>query len=111
MELTTTKAGEVTVITLCSDHLDAGNADQFKQQLAPLLADNSTVLLDMSQVQFLDSAGLGSLLSGLRRLSAAGGDLRLFGLSRQVHGVFQMTRMHRIFDLFETQEQALAGAA
>ncbi|MDQ2731029.1 MAG: STAS domain-containing protein, partial [Armatimonadota bacterium] len=101
MELTTGKAGDVPVITIGSDHLDAGNADEFKQKLAPLIADSSTVLLDMSQVQFLDSAGLGALLSGLRRLSAAGGDLRLFGLSRQVHGVFQATRMHRIFDLFD----------
>jgi anti-sigma B factor antagonist len=58
-------------------------------------------------MEFMDSAGLGALLSCLRRLNGAGGDLKLFAMSKAVRSVVQITRMHRIFDIFDTKEEAL----
>src|SRR5579863_3084432 len=107
MELTTEKINDVTVASLIGDHLDASNADEFKRDMAPLLDGNACIVLDMSEIQFLDSAGLGALLSCLRKLSAGGGDLKLTGVSPQVRSVFHITRMHRIFDIFDTKEEAL----
>jgi len=107
MEITTEKSDNVAIATLVGDHLDASNADEFKRDMAPLLEANPRLILDLSDVRFLDSAGLGALLSALRKLSADGGDLKLIGVSQPVRSVFQITRMHRIFDIFNTKEEAL----
>ncbi|HUA85707.1 MAG TPA: STAS domain-containing protein [Bryobacteraceae bacterium] len=47
------------------------------------------------------------MLSCLRQLSAKNGDLKLFGMSKQVRGLFELVRMHRIFDIYPTREEAI----
>src|SRR5579883_2650766 len=98
--------GDVAVITPGVDHLDAGQVEEFKRDIAPALAEHRHVVLDMSPLSFVDSAGLGAILSCLRRLSAADGDLKLCGLSHPVKSVFELARMHRIFDIYDTPEDA-----
>lgn len=107
MEIGVEKAGEIAVVTLQGEHLDASVAEEFKRDIAPILAENTKVVFNMSHLQFVDSAGLGAILSCLRRLSAAGGDLKLCELSRSVRSVFEIARMHRIFDIFATRDEAV----
>ncbi len=107
MDLITEKLGEVAVVTVNGEHLDASDADEFRRVMAPVLTANSKVALDMSRLQFVDSAGLGALLSCLRKLISAGGDLKLYGLSKAVRTAFEITRMHRIFDIYATKEEAI----
>lgn len=109
MEIPVEKVGDIAVAVLPGDHLDAGLTEEFRRDIAPILDANQKVLFDMSGLRFVDSAGVGALLSCLRRLSGAGGDLKLFGLSKPVRAIFDMARMHRIFDLFETKEEAVAA--
>ncbi len=80
---------------------------EFKRDIAPLLEEDAKVVLDMSRLRFVDSSGLGAFISCLRKLNAKGGDLKLFGLSKQVHAVFELVRMHRIFDILGTREDAV----
>ena len=107
MEITTEKVQDITVVHLEGEHLDASNAEEFKRDIAPTLAGSAKVLFDMGGLQFVDSAGLGAILSCLRKLSAAGGDLKLYGMTKAVRAVFDIARMHRIFDIFGTREEAL----
>ncbi len=107
MEMGIDRVGDVAVVELRGERLDASIAEEFKRDVARLLEANSQVLFDMSHLRFVDSAGIGAILSCLRRLSAAGGDLKLFGVSKPVRGVFEITRMHRIFDIFDTKEEAV----
>jgi anti-sigma B factor antagonist len=109
MEMSVEKDGDLTVVVLRGEHLDAGNAEDFRRDIAPVLEANSRVVFDMSPLRFVDSAGLGALLSCLRRLDAAGGDLKLFGLTKPVRSVFDVARMHRIFEIFATKEEAVAA--
>src|SRR5207245_424654 len=102
MELTVQNRDGVAVVAVRVEHLDAGNAEDFKREIAPVLAENTQVVFDMSELQFLDSAGLGALLSCLRKLSTVGGDLKLYALTRPVRNVFDIARMHRIFEIFST---------
>ena len=111
MKMTVEKIGDVAVVELQGERLDASIAEEFKRDVAPLLEANSQVLFDLSHLQFVDSAGIGAILSCLRRLSAAGGDLKLFGVSKPVRGVFEITRMHRIFDIFGAKEEAVRAFA
>jgi anti-sigma B factor antagonist len=107
MEVTVEKTGDVAVVQVRGEHLDASIAEEFKREMTPLLEDNPRMVLDMSLLQFVDSAGLGAVLSCLRRLSAENGDLKLCGLTKPVRAVFEIARMHRIFDIFGTQEEAV----
>ena len=107
MEITTEKVGDVTVATPQGEYLIASNVEDFRHDAVPVLDSGPKVLLDMSHLQFVDSSGIGAILSCLRKLSASGGELKLFGLSKPVQGVFQVTRMHRIFDIFDTRDEAL----
>lgn len=50
---------------------------------------------------------MGAFISCLRKLNAKGGDLKLFGMSKQVHAVFELVRMDRIFDIVATKDEAV----
>jgi anti-sigma B factor antagonist len=107
MEIPAEKIGNVAVAVIPVDELDANNASEFKRDLAPLLQANTRLVIDLSRVRFLDSSGLGAMLSCLRQLSAKGGDLKLCGMSKQVRATFELVRMHRIFDILSTREKAV----
>ena len=61
----------------------------------------------MNQVNFLDSSGCGTILSCLRQLKTAGGDLKMFGLQQPVRTLFELIRLHRIIDIFNTRDEAI----
>jgi anti-sigma B factor antagonist len=107
MELATEKAGDVTVVTLPGEQLDAGNAKDFKRDVASLLEPRGKVVFDLAGLQFVDSSGLGAILSCLRNLNANGGDLKLCGMSKPVRALFELVRMHKIFDIYPTKQDAI----
>ena len=107
MEIVFDKVGDVAVAAVPVDELDAGNVGEFKRGVAPLLEANTKLVLDLSRLRFVDSSGLGAFISCLRKLNAKGGDLKLCGMSRQVRAVFELVRMHRVFDICSTSEEAV----
>ena len=107
MEMTKEQQGDILIVTPQGEFLDASNAEQFKRDSATLLEVSTRVVFDMSRLQFVDSAGLGALLSCMRKLSGAGGDLKLIGLTKPVRATFEVSRMHRIFDIYTTKEEAV----
>jgi anti-sigma B factor antagonist len=107
MEIPVEKIGEVAVVLLPLEELDAANVGELKRDLAPVLEANAKVVFDLTQLRFLDSSGLGAFLSCLRKLNAKNGDLKICGMSKQIRAVFELVRMHRIFDIFATREEAL----
>lgn len=94
---------------IASSNLDAGNVKAFKDQIASTLSASSSVLIDMEQLNFIDSSGLGALLSCLRTMNNKNGQLKLFGMSKPVRALFELVRMHRIFSIYNTREEALAA--
>lgn len=101
---------DVTVVVVPGISLDASNAKEFKQGLTPLLnTQSSKVVFDLQQVQFVDSSGLGGLLSCLRQLAAVGGELKLCGMAKPVRDLFALVRMDRIFDIFSSQADAIGA--
>ena len=107
MEITADKIGDVAVVLVPVEELDASNAGELKRDIAPILETNSQLVIDLSRLRFVDSSGLGAMLSCLRQVSAKGGDLKLCGMSKQVRATFELVRMHRIFDIFSTREEAV----
>jgi anti-sigma B factor antagonist len=107
MEIAVDKIGSIVVAMVPVDELDASNAGEFKRDIAPVLQANTGLVLDLSRLRFVDSSGLGAMVSCLRQLSAKGGDLKLCGMSKQVRGLFELVRMHRIFDIYGSKEEAV----
>ena len=98
-----------TLIVIDSENLDAGNVKAFKDQIAPVLAGFSNVLIDMSRLGFVDSSGLGALLSCLRTMNNKNGQLKLFAMAKPVQALFELVRMHRIFSIYNSREETLAS--
>lgn len=69
------------------------------------------VVLDLRQVSFLDSSGLGLLIALLKRVAQRGGDLKLAGLQGGVRVVFEITRTSKVFAIFDTVEEAVRSIA
>jgi anti-anti-sigma factor len=65
MPLTVDKIGDVNVVTVHLDQFDASNADEFKQQIAPILEDTHKLVLDLEPVQFVDSRACSAIHSCL----------------------------------------------
>ena len=107
MEIAVDRIGSIVVAMVPVDELDASNAGEFKRDIAPVLQANTGLVLDLSRLRFVDSSGLGAMVSCLRQLSAKGGDLKLCGMSKQVRGLFELVRMHRIFDIYGSKEEAV----
>ena len=107
MDITVDTTGDVAVAELPVEELDASNAGEFKRDIAPVLEANTKLVFDLSRLHFTDSSGLGAFISCLRKLNAKGGDVKLCGMAKQVRAVFELVRMHRIFDIFGTREEAV----
>jgi len=107
VEIAIDKIDSIAIVAVPVHELDASNAGEFKRDIAPVLQANTRLVLDLSRLRFVDSSGLGAMLSCLRQLSAKSGDLKLCGMSKQVRGLFELVRMHRIFDIFATREEAV----
>jgi anti-sigma B factor antagonist len=103
------EGNDVLVIELREDNLDASNVREFRDAVRSLMQERTHVVLDLAGVKFVDSSGLGALVSCLRQANALKGDLRLCELSRNVRALFELMRMHRVFTIHETRADAVAS--
>jgi anti-sigma B factor antagonist len=109
MQMLVEKFDDVAVVTVHEDTLDASNADDFRRDLEPVLRDSHKLVLDLNRVTFVDSRGCGAILSCLKNVTEAGGDLKLCRLTRPARTVFDLIRLHRICEIVDTKEQAIAA--
>ncbi|HWY85873.1 MAG TPA: STAS domain-containing protein [Gemmataceae bacterium] len=101
------KIGDVTIVAVNVEELDAASADDFRRDMAPVLKDARKLVLDLDRVQFVDSRGCGVILSCLKQVSAAGGDLKLCRVTKPVHMVFELIRMGSICEIVGTRDEAV----
>lgn len=106
MMLTSRIESDVTVIAVEADRIDAASAIHLKDQFRDCVANsNGRVLMDLEQVTFMDSSGLGAMVAALKLLS--GRKLELANLSEAVKKVFTLTRMDKVFVLHHDIPSAL----
>ena len=101
----TTQQG-LTIVSI-SGELTLVTASQLKKRLFELTEDGAThLIIDLQQVPFIDSTGLGALVSGLKNAKLKGGNLVLAALQEQARSIFEITMAYRIFDLYESVSEA-----
>lgn len=98
------------VLTVPETRIDAAIALQFKESMRQAtLSGPDRIVLDLRQVEFVDSSGLGAIVGAMKQL-AQGKTLELSGLTPTVSKVFQLTRMETIFKIHGNLDQALEEA-
>jgi anti-sigma B factor antagonist len=107
--LTQTQGDAVLVIQYQEDNLDASNVRAFRDEVQTLIKSHTKVVLDMSKIKFVDSSGLGALISCLRDTNGRKGDFRLSAMSRSVLALFELMRMHRVFSIHDNVEGAVSS--
>ena len=107
MDLTSSTRNDQRVITVNEARIDAAVALSFKDRMREETQDGpNLVVLDLQQVQFIDSSGLGAIVAAMKALGQER-TLALAGLTPTVEKVFRLTRMDSVFPLFPTLEDAL----
>ncbi len=110
MELLTHNQGDgVLVIQYQEDNLDASNVRAFREAVQTIIKNQTKVVLDMSKIKFVDSSGLGALISCLRDTNGRKGDFRLSAMSRSVLALFELMRMHRVFSIHDSVDGAVSS--
>jgi len=108
MKLIKNEQNGVLVITI-DGRIDGENPSVFKMRVHKWLKYNSNLIIDCSQLSYIDSSGLGALLSCLRQAVKNGGDLRLAAIPTSVSMVFELTRTDKVFSIFGSVSKALAS--
>lgn len=93
------------VVAVARDRLDASVAADFENELLLQIENGHNVLVvDLEQVEFIDSSGLGAIVSGLKKVGT--GNLSICGVQEDVMGVFKLTRLDRVFSIYANAEEA-----
>ena len=104
--------GDVTVLQVKERRIDARSAPDLKQQVGSIISEGARwLVLDLSGVEFVDSSGLGAIVSALKMLGRSG-DIVISGAQEPVKALFKLTRMDKVFRMFDgaaEAQQALAA--
>ena len=108
LELTVRRAsGNVPVIDLRGE-VDVYTAPKFKTSMIELIDEgNYHIIVNLSNVQYMDSAGLGALVSGLKRVREHEGSINLVSPTVPVQRVLDITRLSKILTIYASEQQAL----
>ncbi len=109
MSFTLDRNADVLVVNV-DGQLVVTNRQEFKQTILDAVEQGArTVVVDFTKSGYIDSSGLGALVSLSKRVRDAGGDLRLAGLNDDLRTLFELTRLDALFPLYATRADALAA--
>lgn len=111
LDITGSDEGDFTVIRLVGD-VDVSSAARLRDALARLISDTAEkVLIDLTDVPFLDSTGLGVMVARLKQQRAGGGEMALVIPSERLLRNFRITGLDRVFHIYDTIADAVADEA
>ena len=109
MGFTTRQVGDVVVVGV-EDQLIVGTRQQLKQKILDELGDGGLkFVIDFSETGYIDSSGLGLLVTLSKKISEAGGSLRLAALNQDLMSLFELTKLDTLLAIFDSVERAIDG--
>ena len=112
VKLTSRQVGDVTVVDAAGRITLGEGASTFREKIRELVNNNSKkILLNLGDVTYIDSSGIGELVSGFTTVTNSGGQLKLVGLSKRVKDLLQITKLYTVFEAFEDEAQAVRSFA
>ncbi len=108
MQIETSKQENWVILNIKEARLDAHNSSDLKDSiLKHLESGENHLVVDLSEVRFIDSSGLGALLSGYKNANLHQGSMVLAGLQPRVNSMFELTRLNRVFEIYRDVDEAL----
>lgn len=102
--------GDVLVEQVNLTRATLKEAEEFKNLLSSDLESGwKKIVVDLTECEFIDSTFLGALVVSLKKAATAGGDIRLVGIHSEVNNMFELTRMYRVFQTFQSTEDAITS--
>jgi anti-sigma B factor antagonist len=108
MNVTVNNIGDVTV-TLISGELDGSTAPVAQQQVLAVARETPRIVLDLTEVPYMSSAGLRMLLSTYRQVTNNGGKIVLVGVTDEIKDTMEVTGFLKFFTLTDTVDQAVTA--
>ncbi|MCF6250601.1 MAG: STAS domain-containing protein [Methylococcaceae bacterium] len=101
MNVTEEKINGFNILFVKDERIDAHNSADLKDFILHMIEQGQVnLIVQMENVRFVDSSGLGALLSGLKHAEAKSGKLSLSNLQNQVLSMFELTRLNRVFEIY-----------
>ena len=108
VKLTTRQVGDVTVVDAAGRITLGEGASTFRDLIRDLVnKGNKKILLNLSDVSYIDSSGIGEMVSGYTTVTNSGGQLKLLGLSKRVKDLLQITKLYTVFEAFDDESTAV----
>jgi anti-sigma B factor antagonist len=106
------KVGNFVIFELEGELMGGAETEQFRGLVDDAIKnEKNKVIVDMKKVNWMNSSGLGMLMSALTSLRSSGGDLKLANVSESVRRPIQITRLDSVFEEFDTIEEAMSTFA
>jgi anti-sigma B factor antagonist len=111
-KLQTRQVDGVTIVDIAGRITLGEGSSQLRDTLLSLVeSGHKNILLNLSDVSYIDSAGIGELVASYTTLANRGGSLKLLGLTNRVKDLLQITKLYTVFDVHETEAHALRAFA
>lgn len=108
VKLNTRQVGDVTVVDVTGRITLGEGSSALRDTLRGLVGKNQKkILLNLGEVSYIDSSGIGELVSGFTTVTNSGGQLKLLGLNKRVKDLLQITKLYTVFDVHEEEASAI----
>jgi anti-sigma B factor antagonist len=108
MTTNTRRVGDVTIVDIAGRIVLGEESATLRNLVCDLLsAGHEKIVFNLADVNYIDSSGLGHLISAFTSVRKQGGDLKLLNLTSKVHDVMQITRLYTVFDIMENEAVAV----
>lgn len=108
MTITTREVSHVTIVDVNGRITLGDETGQLRDIIRSLIAEGKKkIVLNLAQVDYIDSSGVGELVSSYTAVRNAGGDLKLLSLTKKVHDILNVTKLYTVFDIKEDEFNAV----
>ena len=112
VKLTTRQVGDVTVVDAAGRITLGEGASTFRDNVRDLVAGgHKKLLLNLAEISYIDSSGIGELVSGFTTVANQGGTVKLLNLTKRVQDLLQITKLYTVFEVFDDEAKAVRSFA
>ncbi len=110
MNISLKKVNDVLVVAMEGEIMGGTDAESFKNTIYKSIEDDVTnIVVDLKNATWMNSSGLGMLITGLTTARSSGGDLFLAQLSERIRRPLEVTKLDSVFSIYDTVDEAIAG--
>ncbi len=100
----------VTVVDISGRITLGEGSAMLREMVRDMIAkENKRILLNLGDVNYIDSSGIGELVSGFTTVKSSGGELKLLNLTKKVHDLLQITKLYTVFEVHNDERSALSS--